>query len=130
MENEIMEMVPEEHSVAVDSGEVCGEVPVDGAADTDLAAENLKLRGELACAKIGVPEEIAGDIIAAAMGRCTGDISGGEFEKSVKEVYDRVSAAVGKSAAVCRKISTGVRSEKGSGVSDEALRRAFGLRNR
>lgn len=115
MENEIFEEMACE-----DLGE---ELREEG-----LAAENLRLKGQLACAKAGVPGEIAGDIMAAALAGVSGGsgVSGEELEAAVKAVYERISGAVGK-AAVSGGISTGVRSEKG-GVSNEALRRAFGLR--
>lgn len=98
-----------------------------------LEAENMRLRGQLACARLGIPGEIARDIISIAAGAWSGN-GDGDFEDTVKEVYERISAAVvsrgnGSGGRGSGKITTGVKVEKGMGVSDGAFRRACGLKN-
>lgn len=108
----------------------------------ELEEENMRLRGELACAKVGVPGEIAGDIvsIAAKMKNDCGD-EGFVLEDAVREVYGRICSAVygacgrkehivsGAFGKGSSGVTTGVRSERSFDESDAALRRACGLRN-
>ncbi len=117
----------------------------------ELEAENMRLRGELACAKVGVPGEIAGDIISIAVnmknaGGVTAD-EGFVLEEAVREVYGRICSAVygvndhgGKNSGKTdyrmngafgkgsSGVTTGVRSERGFDDTDAALRRACGLK--
>lgn len=103
-------------------GEVSG-----GSCTDDRAAEIMRLKGELFCARAGIPAEISGDIIAAAAAGLSGEFSEAQLQEAVKSAFERISGAIEKSAAG-RRIRTGVKSDKGRGVSDEALRRAFGIR--
>ncbi|MDE6591707.1 MAG: hypothetical protein K2K57_01405 [Oscillospiraceae bacterium] len=102
----------------------------------ELEEENMRLRGELACAKAGIPKEIAEDIISIAANACANDTACG-LEETVKEVYERICSAVlsgngfrrggchGKGSSG---ITTGIRSEKNYDEADSALRRACGLK--
>lgn len=93
----------------------------------DMAAEIMRLKGELFCARAGIPAEISGDIIAAAAAGLSGEFSEAQLQEAVKAAFERISGAIEKSTAG-RRIRTGVKSDKGGRVSDEALRRAFGIR--
>ena len=121
----------------------------------ELEAENMRLRGELACAKAGIPKEIAGDIIsiAANMKNTCGDGAACDLEEAVRGVYERICSAVygvnncggnnsgrndrrrngsfgsGTFGKGSSGITTGVRSEKSFDEADAALRRACGLKN-
>lgn len=115
-------------------GEACGAASGNGGED-ELRAENLRLRGELACAKLGVPGEIAGDIISIAAAEFPGsrEENSEDIEAAVREVYERISAAVfaREKSFGGRKtsgVTTGVRVERNSVDSEQAFRRACGLK--
>ncbi|MDE7294895.1 MAG: hypothetical protein K2N72_10775 [Oscillospiraceae bacterium] len=116
----------------------------------ELETENMRLKGELACAKAGIPMEIAGDIISIAV---HGENAGGDggsgvgnacdLEEAVRAIYERICSAVSKGNNSGRNcsfggrglgkgfsgVTTGVRSERSFDDTDAALRRACGLKN-
>ena len=103
--NEEIEMMPSE------------EVSEDNAMELDrLREENETLRRSLICARLGVPENMAEDIICLAKRGIDGGIA---EEEAIAEAFGRMRR--------CGSLTTGIRSEKG-GVRDDTLRRAFGLK--
>lgn len=80
--------------------------------------ENAYLKAKCVCAEMGVPADIAEDIIA--LGRFYSRRDGTDFEEAARAAFGRLSAAGGG-------ITTGVSVQR-SKSDASALRRAFGLK--
>ena len=80
--------------------------------------ENDRLRAKCICAEMGVPADMAEDIIT--LGRVYSERDGVDFEEAARAAFGRLSSAGGG-------ITTGVSVQR-SKSDISALRRAFGLK--